>query len=173
MEILGARATAKDVRPASIGGERTDYGFVKAYASGLEYGGVYYVLEGAVLAENGMVVPDEWLAQYYPGQEDSYATIVNSTAANGRKVWACYVADLDPTDPDDDLVAGIDVSGGKVRVYILKGQSPNRYYRIWGSQTLDGRCSDVTDLADDLSHESYRFFFIQVSLHPLPEIGPK
>ena len=169
MRIPGVRATAKDVRPASIGGERTDYGFVKAYASGLEYGGVYYVLEGAALAENGMVVPDEWLAQYYPGQEDSYATIVNSTAANGRKVWACYVADLDPTDPDDDLVAGIDVSGGKVRVYILKGQSPNRYYRILGSQTLDGLCSDVTDKAADLSPYSYRFFYIQVSLQPFPE----
>ena len=108
------------------------------------------------------------------GQEDRYATIVNSTAANGRKVWACYVADLDPTDPDDDLVAGIDVSGGKVRVYILKGQSPNRYYSLLGYETLDGK---RTILRNGLDYDypdssSYRFFRIEVSLDP-PVIGPK
>ena len=173
MEILGARATAKAERPSSIGGERTDYGFVKAYASGLEYGGMYYVVEGGVVAEGGTVVPDEWLAQYYPGQEDRYATIVNSTAANGRKVWACYVADLDPTDPDDDLVAGIDVSGGKVRVYILKGQSPNRYYSLFGYETLDAKPIILRNGLDfDYSGHSCRFFRIEVSLDP-PVIGPK
>ena len=171
--VPGVRVTAKDAKPASIGAEITDYGFVKAYASGLEYGGMYYVVEGVVVAENGTVVPDEWLAQYYPGQEDSYATIVNSTAANGRKVWACYVADLDPTDPDDDLVAGIDVSGGKVRVYILKGQSPNRYYRLLGYKTLDAEPFYLGNGLDyDYSGFPYRFFRIEVSLDP-PAVIPK
>ena len=107
------------------------------------------------------------------GQEDRYATIVNSTAANGRKVWACYVADLDPTDPDDDFVAGIDVSGGKVRVYILKGQSPNRYYRVLGYETLGGEPTIQHNGLDyDYSGSAYRFFRIEVSLDP-PVIGPK
>ena len=172
MGIPGARATATAAKPASIGAEVTDYGFVKAYAFGLEYGGMYYVMEGAVVAEDGTAVPNEWLAQYYPGQEDSYATIVNSTAANGRKVWACYVADLDPTDPDDDLVAGIDISGGKVRVYILKGESSNRYYRFYGRETLDSTPVDVTYRSGDLSNTIYRFFHVEVSLDP-PVMIPK
>ena len=106
------------------------------------------------------------------GQEDRYATIVNSTAANGRKVWACYVADLDPTDPADDLVAGIDISGGKVRVYILKGESSNRYYRFYGRETLDSTPVDVTYRSGDLSNTIYRFFHVEVSLDP-PVMIPK
>jgi hypothetical protein len=91
---------------------------------------------------------------------------VNSVAENGRKVWACYIADLDPTDPDSDFVAGIDVSGGKVRVYIEKGESPNRCYRVLGRKTLDGDQFDVTNFAADLSDTLFRFFHIEVSLHP-------
>jgi len=164
--IPGTGVTAKASKPASIGEVCTDYGFVKAYAFGLEYGGMYYVVEGVVVAENGTAVPCEWLERYYPGRSGSFATIVNSVAENGRKVWACYIADLDPTDPDSDFVAGIDVSGGKVRVYIEKGESPNRCYRVLGRKTLDGDQFDVTNFAADLSDTLFRFFHIEVSLHP-------
>ena len=168
--ISGTNAVAVAAKPAAIGAAGTDYGFVKAYAAGLAYGGLYYVLpENAaassdVTAENGTVVSGDWLEQYYPGQSDSFATVVNAIAANGRKVWECYIADLDPTDPDDDLVAGIDMSGGKVRIYIEKGESPVRYYRIMGRETLNSAPVDVTDQADNLSSTPYRFFHVEVSL---------
>ena len=56
--------------------------------------------------EKSVVVPVEWI--------DSYADIVAAaggdkvaafqrTAANGRKVWECYVLGLDPTDSSDDF----------------------------------------------------------------------
>ena len=108
---------------------------MKAYAAGLAYGGLYYVLpENAtassdVTAENGTVVSGDWLEQHYPGQSGSFATIE-------------------------------------------KGYSPNRYYRLYGRETLDSTPIDVTSSANDLSRTDFRFFHVGVSLHP-PAVIPK
>ena len=60
--------------------------------------------------------------------------------------------------------SGISVTGGKVRIYIEKGESPVRYYRIMGRETLNSAPVDVTDQADNLSSTPYRFFHVEVSL---------
>ena len=85
-----------------------------------------------------------------------YEAAANATAANGRPVWECYVADLDPADPDDNLVAGIEMVDGKPVVSILKGESPNRSYTVEGAPEPTGPWGEATD-------ES-RFFRIRVAL---------
>ena len=51
-------------------------------------------------------VPYSWLLEKWPDAIDeyeAYETAAKATAANGRKVWECYVLGLDPTDPSDDF----------------------------------------------------------------------
>ena len=51
-------------------------------------------------------VPYEWLLANWPDAVDeyeAYESAAKATAANGRKVWECYVLGLDPTDPSDDF----------------------------------------------------------------------
>lgn len=51
-------------------------------------------------------VPYEWLMKNWPhtiDEYEAYEDAANATAANGRKVWVCYVLGLDPTDPSDDF----------------------------------------------------------------------
>ena len=79
-----------------------------------------------------------------------------ATAANGRPVWECYVADLDPEDPADDLVADIEIVDGKPVVSILKGASPDRAYETQGAPTPDGPWGPVS--------ASSRFFRVKAAL---------
>ena len=51
-------------------------------------------------------VPYAWLMAHDPGVVDEYEAYeasAKATAANGRKVWVCYVLGLDPLDPLDDF----------------------------------------------------------------------
>ena len=51
-------------------------------------------------------VAKEWIDNYpalLAEQSGDYEAAANATAANGRKVWACYVAGLNPSDPLDDF----------------------------------------------------------------------
>lgn len=84
------------------------------------------------------------------------AIVAMETAANGRPVWECYVADLDPEDPDDDLVADIELVNGLPLVTILKGESANRIYETQGAPTPVGPWGEPD--------ESSRFFRVKVRL---------
>lgn len=115
----------------------------------------------------GTVVPEYWYKKYYPKGVLSLSSL-SARAANGRSVWECYVAGLDPTDEDDDLVAGISFESGRPNIFIEHGAKPNRTYRILASKTLDKSETpvDVTNV-HDLSSKPYdilRFFKILGSL---------
>ena len=114
-----------------------------------------------------VVVPECWFKKYYPGDSLSQ-TALTAKAANGRSIWECYVAGLDPTAKDDDLVAGIAFENGVPKVSIANGEKANRSYRILAVKALD--CPetplDVTDVPD-LSAEpygEYRFFRISAEI---------
>ena len=52
----------------------------------------------------GVPVPYAWLDTYVPGvvhAASAYEASAKATAANGRKVWECYVVGLDPQKLDD------------------------------------------------------------------------
>ena len=57
-------------------------------------------------------VPFDWLDDYGLAQDGDYEAAAAGTAANGRPVWECYVAGLDPTDPDDDFRVFIEIRDG-------------------------------------------------------------
>ena len=105
-------------------------------------------------------VPVSWIeenaAAALAAAGGDYEAAARATAANGRPVWECYVADLDPADPDADLVAGIEMVGGKPVVSIQKGESPNRTYTIQGAPVPGGPWGEVT--------EDSHFFRIKASL---------
>ena len=74
-------------------------------------------VERVLPSEGGVGVPFTWMEVYYPGLTyEQMETKVNETGANGHKVWESYVADLDPTDPDDKMLVGqnIDLDAAKV-----------------------------------------------------------
>ena len=113
-------------------------------------------------------VPHAWLDAYPFGltvHGGDYESFGNATAANGRKVWECYVADLNPLDATSDLVAGISFENGLPKVTVQKGRSAARVYRIkgWTSPNTAGSGTDVTDVAD-LTATPYRFFRLSVEL---------
>ena len=71
----------------------------------------------------------------------NYEAAAGAMAANGRPVWACYVADLDPTDAGAELrmewVDGAPVYGpvsGR-RVYVLEGSEDLSDPEGWSSPT--------------------------------------
>ena len=73
------------------------------------------------------------------------------------------MADHDPEDPNDNLVADIVFVDGTPEILILKGESANRSYRTLGAKRLDGAWDDVTGLDLAPSEGSgYHFFKVQV-----------
>jgi hypothetical protein len=136
---------------------------IVAYANTL----LMFDQEGAGMEIEDVVVPERWFKKFYPSGTMS-RTALSATAANGRSVWECYVAGLDPTDEDDDLVADITFENGVPKVSIANGEKSNRIYRIYATKRLDGLETplDVTNVPD-LSVEpygDYRFFRISAEL---------
>ena len=85
-------------------------------------------------------VPHEWLERFGEGlaaHGGDYEAFAADTAANGRPVWACYVADLDPTDPESELRVGLaqDESGAWVPT-IVSGRSAERRYTFEGTERM-------------------------------------
>ena len=105
-------------------------------------------------------IPFSWLdvraASFVSAAGGDREAAARATAANGRPVWECYVADLDPEDPADDLVATIEMVDGEARVSILKGESADRAYETQGAPTPSGPWGAVS--------EESRFFRMKVIL---------
>ena len=106
-------------------------------------------------------VPHAWLeekaAPLLASSGGDYEAAALTTAANGRPVWECYVADLDPTKADDDLKVTIAMKpDGTPEVSILSGESADRVYETQGAPEPGGPWGGVT--------EESRFFRVKVSL---------
>ena len=102
-------------------------------------------------------VPHAWLSDHGlgDGSVDGYEAAANATAANGRPVWECYVADLDPTKADDDLKVTIAMKpDGTPEVSILSGESAERAYETQGAPEPGGPWGEATD--------DSRFFRVKV-----------
>ena len=115
-----------------------------------------------------MVVPVEWI--------DSYADIVAAaggdkaaalqrTAANGRKVWECYAAGIDPTDATAKFLTKIEMVNGKPVITWEPdmndgaGKTGVRTYKLLGSTDL----KTWTEVADE-AEANFNFFKVEVSM---------
>ncbi|MBQ9726686.1 MAG: putative Ig domain-containing protein, partial [Kiritimatiellae bacterium] len=112
-------------------------------------------------------VPFDWIADragsFLDAVGGDYEAAALAVARNGRPVWECYVADLDPENADDDLVATIEMVDGKPEVRIEWGESAARDYTTQGAKTLGGGWDDLEDGAD-WDAAGYRFFRVKVEL---------
>ena len=85
-------------------------------------------------------VPYVWLRGFYPEISDEYAAYeaaAFATAANGRPVWECYVAGLDPTDATDDFIATIEIVNDQPKISVGgRGERPGRVYTVEGKADL-------------------------------------
>ena len=116
-----------------------------------------------------VVVPVEWI--------DSYADIVATaggdkaaalqrTAANGRKVWECFMLGVDPTKADDDFkITRFWMEGGKPMFEFSHstdgaGNSFVPRLKVKGKAELSDGWSDVPEGGNS----AFRFFTVEVEL---------
>ncbi len=117
-------------------------------------------------------VPYAWLAAHDKGVVDEYEAYESSakaTAANGRKVWECYLLGLDPQEATDDF---------KIMSFPMKADGtpdfdnlvfdppqsewnvPGATPKMIGASTLEGPWSEVPEGGDS----TMKFFKIVVEL---------
>ena len=125
-------------------------------------------------ATGGVKVPFAWIDEKAPGllanAYGDHDAAAQTLAANGVNTVAdCYVAGLEPENPDSVFRADIRLVNGRAVVgpYSDSGDGPlpGRVYRVLGATSPDpaAQWDDVTDL-DNLDATPYRFFKAAVSL---------
>ena len=117
-----------------------------------------------------VAVPGSWLEEFdtlwddYDGDKTAY---VHSTAVNGRKVWECYVLDLDPELDDDFTIVSFPMNAdGTPDLENIEYYPPQEDWNVSaqpivkGAATLDGEWQTVTEQ----NKSSLRFFKVEVVL---------
>ena len=109
-------------------------------------------------------VPYAWLRQHVPGivdEYEAYETAAKATALNGRKVWECYVAGLDPTNAASEFTVAIAISNDVPYITWSPNLNTNgivRNYTILGKESL----TDAADWAP--TNSTHRFFKVKVEI---------
>jgi hypothetical protein len=116
-----------------------------------------------------VVVPTEWIDKYesiVSASGGDKAAALQRTAANGRKVWECFMLGLDPMKEDDDFkITRFWMENGKPMFkfsHSVDGAGNSFVPRIKakGKANLTDSWSDVPDGGDP----SFRFFTAEVGL---------
>ncbi len=114
-------------------------------------------------------VPYAWLLAHDPcvvDEYESYETSADSTAANGRKVWECYVLGVDPSDAMDDFrITAFHMDGALPILeysHTTDGDGNSFLHRIrpYGRATLNDEWQPVPSAGDSM----FRFFKAVVDL---------
>ena len=115
-----------------------------------------------------VVVPVEWIdshADIVAAAGGDKAAALQRTAANGRKVWECYVAGIDPTDATAKFLTKIEMVDGKPVITWEPdmndgaGKTGVRTYKILGSTDL----KTWTEVPDE-AEANFNFFKVEVSM---------
>lgn len=116
-------------------------------------------------------VPHSWLSRAAGGilaaKGGDYEAAAQAKAANGRPVWQCYVAGLDPMDAESEFKAEMSVKGGILKVGPVDGEKDGRTYRVMGRKELGEETAgwtDVTGQEADWVKKGWRFFKVGVEL---------
>ena len=120
---------------------------------------IYYETKTATSAG----VPYSWLEGYGlgDGTEEGYEAAAGAEAANGMRVWECYMAGLDPTDAVAEFTTTLSFTNG-VPVVSWEpdlnegGKKAEREYVVEGKETMEGEW-DATNAAS-------RFFRVKVGM---------
>jgi len=118
-------------------------------------------------------VPYAWLVAHDSGVAhayEAYEASAQATAANGRKVWECYVLGLDPEEATNDFKIvsfPLKADGTPDLDHIVFDPPQTRWnvpatYKVKGAATLEGPWGEVNGAAGGES--AYRFFKVEVVL---------
>ncbi len=120
----------------------------------------------------GIPVPYAWLDTYVPGvahATSAYEASAKATAANGRKVWECYVVGLDPQGTEDFRITSFPMKADgtpdleNIAFAPAKAQWNVQGARavVKGAAALEGPWADVPAGG---AGAAYRFFKVVVEL---------
>ena len=122
----------------------------------------------AVTTSTPVPVPHDWLSSWpdlLASHGGDFEAAASSLAANGTNtVWECYVAGLDPTDPDDFFRVRIDMGDGTPVISWTPDLGGARSYLVEGRGGLDAGAGEWESPATDL----HRFFRTRVSMPEEP-----
>ena len=116
-----------------------------------------------------VAVPNDWIEKYesiVTASGGDKAAALQQTAANGRKVWECFMLGVDPTKVDDDFkITRFWMEGGKPMFEFSHstdgaGNSFVPRIKVKGKAKLSDGWSDVPDGGD----AAFRFFTVEVEL---------
>ena len=116
-----------------------------------------------------VTVPTEWIDKYesiVTAAGGDKAAALQRTAANGRKVWECFMLGVDPTKADDDFkITRFWIEGGKPMFEFSHstdgaGNSFTPRLKVKGKAKLSDGWSDVPEGGNS----AFRFFMVEVAL---------
>jgi hypothetical protein len=116
-----------------------------------------------------VVVPTEWIDKYdsiVTAAGGDKAAALMRTAANGRKMWECFMLGVDPTKADDDFkITRFWMEGGKPKFEFSHstdgaGNSFTPRIKTKGKAKLSDDWSDVPEGGNS----TFRFFTVEVAL---------
>ena len=119
--------------------------------------------------DKNVVVPVSWIDKYdsiVAAAGGDKAAALQRTAANGRKVWECFMLGVDPTKADDDFkITRFWMEGGKPMFEFSHstdgaGKSFVTRLKVKGKAKLSDVWSDVPEGGNP----SFRFFTVGVAL---------
>ena len=120
--------------------------------------------------EDSPALTMDWLAQYptlWSAAGGDLATAAKMIAANGLTLEECYIAGLDPTDPDSKFEARIDIIDGQPVVtwkpQLDKADAALRTYTTYGCSEPGGNWVDF-DAATPEIKATLRFFKVCVDM---------
>ena len=115
---------------------------------------------GAATISTPVAVPKSWIASkaanILSASGGDYEAAAMATAANGvNKVWQCYVAGLEPEDPESVFSMTAKMVDGAVQLGWEPNLGAERAYAVKGSETLDSWGE---------TNEASRFFRVNVTM---------
>lgn len=120
--------------------------------------------------EDSPALTMDWLAQYptlWSAAGGDLATAAKMTAANGLTLNECYIAGLDPTDPDSKFEARIDIVDGQPIVtwkpQLDKADAALRTYTTYGCSEIGGAWIDI-DTTTTETKATLKFFKVSVDM---------
>lgn len=120
-------------------------------------------------ADSPVPVPHAWLAlkasAALAANGSDFEAAAMATAANGRGMWECYVAGLDPVAKDRNFTAEISIVDGKPEVESVDPDLGDaRSYTLRGKKGMMGEGWDDMATVPGSEEGEYRFFCVGVSL---------
>lgn len=128
---------------------------IKAYSNLLK---MYDTSFSSFVTTEGWEMSKSWVTKYYPG-EKNYLARVNRVAANGQRIWECYKAGIDPTDPNAKFKISFELVNGKPVIKADPDLGSARTYTLYGSNDLKN-WRKVTESTSD----AYHFFRLSVEV---------